>query len=304
MSDYKYEIAISFLSEDEGLAEQIMSETNSRYSTFIYSKKQEKLVGHDGEEILNRVFGQEARFVVILFRGNWGKTPWTRIEETAIRNRAFEKGYDFNLLVVLDIKSKIPEYFPKNRVWFDYERFGTEGLLAVIGQKVVELGSEAKPDTSEDRILKKYKEVEFQKYRSQYLKSQKSIQDANREFETIWNVTQEMIENIKINNNCLFKTKREKNDLIEITFNDLAAIIYRSQKNGFVTLEVEAHQILRTNPFGNPVTRKLSTSILKFDLSRRTERGWTDDRNKKLLTNNGVVELAIAEMLRAASQPT
>jgi len=92
---YEYEVAFSFLNEDEELAFRINDLIQDRVKTFIYSRQQEKIAGTDGEETFNQVFGSEARIVVVLYRENWGKTPWTRIEETAIRNRAYEKGYDF-----------------------------------------------------------------------------------------------------------------------------------------------------------------------------------------------------------------
>ena len=62
---------------------------------FIYSEQQKVLAGRDGEQLFNAVFGEKARVVVILFRKEWGQTPFTRIEETAIKNRAFDYGYDF-----------------------------------------------------------------------------------------------------------------------------------------------------------------------------------------------------------------
>jgi hypothetical protein len=57
-----------------------------RYKTFLYSRAQGELVGTDGEKTFNAVFGEQARIVAVLLRPEWGQTPWTRIEETAIRN--------------------------------------------------------------------------------------------------------------------------------------------------------------------------------------------------------------------------
>ena len=96
-NNFKYDVAFSFLAEDEELTIQINSLIQDRIVTFIYSRKQGKIAGTDGERTFNRVFGSEARIVFVLYRENWGKTPWTRIEETAIRNRAYDEGYDFVL---------------------------------------------------------------------------------------------------------------------------------------------------------------------------------------------------------------
>ena len=88
-SDYKFDVAFSFLKEDEGLAVRLGDLIQDRLRTFIYSKKQEYLAGRDGEETFNAAFGRDARLVVILYREAWGSTSWTRIERDAIRNRAF-----------------------------------------------------------------------------------------------------------------------------------------------------------------------------------------------------------------------
>ncbi|MFC0776366.1 hypothetical protein [Terrimonas alba] len=148
---YKYEVAFSFLQRDEQIAYQINDLIQDRIEAFIYSKKQEELGGTDGEKKFNEVFYKECRIVVLLYRNGWGATPWTRIEETAIRNRAFELGWDFLLLVNLDKTSTLPAWIPKTYIWFDFERWKSEGLAPVIEQKVKETGGNVRPESIEDK---------------------------------------------------------------------------------------------------------------------------------------------------------
>jgi hypothetical protein len=98
---FKYDVAFSFLKEDEALATELNDLIQDRLLTFLYSRRQEDVAGTDGEKIFNSVSGAEARIVVVLYRDGWGQTPWTRIEETAIRNRAYDEGYDFLVVVPL-----------------------------------------------------------------------------------------------------------------------------------------------------------------------------------------------------------
>ena len=148
---FKYEIAFSFLQKDEAIAYQINDLIQDRIESFIYSKRQEELGGTDGEKKFNDVFFKESRVVVLLYRNGWGSTPWTRIEETAIRNRAFELGWDFLLLVNLDKTSKLPAWIPKTYIWFDFERWKSDGLAPVIEQKVKETGGQIRPESIEDK---------------------------------------------------------------------------------------------------------------------------------------------------------
>ena len=69
---FKYDIAFSFLSQDETVAQQINDELQDRYRTFIYTEQQKKLAGTDGEETFKRVFAKEALLVAVLFRPEWG----------------------------------------------------------------------------------------------------------------------------------------------------------------------------------------------------------------------------------------
>lgn len=116
---YEFDVAFSFTQKDEGLAFQINDLIQDRFKTFLYSEQQKKLAGADGEKIFNEVFGEKSRLVVILYRSDWGKTPWTRIEETAIKNRGHEEGYDFTTFVQLDKDVPMPKWLPKNRIYYN-----------------------------------------------------------------------------------------------------------------------------------------------------------------------------------------
>ena len=61
---FKYDIAFSFVREDEGLATQLNDRVRDRYRTFLYSRAQEQLVGTDGEKTFNTVCGKEARILL------------------------------------------------------------------------------------------------------------------------------------------------------------------------------------------------------------------------------------------------
>src|SRR5882762_6751541 len=92
---YEYDVAFSFLQQDEQLAKEIADRFCDRYRVFIYSEQQKKLIANDGVEVFSRVFKNEARVVVLLYRPDWGHTKWTRIEEAAIKDRRLKNGYKF-----------------------------------------------------------------------------------------------------------------------------------------------------------------------------------------------------------------
>lgn len=182
MQEYKYDVAISFLAQDEPLATQITTILQDRLRVFLYSQAQERLAGKDGERAFNEVFSKEARAVVILYRQGWGESPWTRIEETAIRNRAFEHGFDFALFVALEDQTRLPEYIPKNRLWIGLSRFGVHGAASVIDARIQELGGEPKAPSLEERAAYAQSMAEFKAFRARYLQSPEGISAAESSF--------------------------------------------------------------------------------------------------------------------------
>ena len=116
MSNFEYDVAFSFLQRDEPLAMQLNDRLQDRVKTFIYTEQQKVVAGTDGEEVFHRVFGKEARIAAVLYRQGWGQSRWTRIEETAIRNRGHEHGYTFALFIPLDEPPKVPEWLPARQV--------------------------------------------------------------------------------------------------------------------------------------------------------------------------------------------
>jgi hypothetical protein len=201
MSDhiYKYDVAFSFLDEDEELVIQINNLIQDRMATFIYSRRQGELAGTDGEETLNRVFGSEARTVVVLHRKNWGQTPWTRIEETAMRNRAYEEGYDFVLFVPLDKPPVLPKWLPKNRIWVGLDRWGIDGAATVIESRVQEEGGTSREETIEEHTARLSREIAVAEEKRAILSSERGIQAANNEVADLFSELKRVVNNISGN---------------------------------------------------------------------------------------------------------
>ncbi|MDO9185232.1 MAG: hypothetical protein Q7W13_04400 [Bacteroidia bacterium] len=182
---YKYEVGFSFLKQDESIAFDINDKIQDRLTTFIYSKKQEELGATDGERQFNKVFYEESRIVVLLYRDGWGHTPWTRIEETAIKNRAFDNGWDFLIVINLDPNSTLPKWIPQTYIWLDYPRFKSEGAIAVIDQRVKEKGGKTRVESIGDRAdrLKRLRNLENE--REAFLNSHEATQYAFSEMASI-----------------------------------------------------------------------------------------------------------------------
>lgn len=184
-SDFQYDVAFSFMAGDEGLAVQLNDLLQERLSTFLYSERQAEIAGTDGESSFNDVFAKQARCVVILYREGWGQTSWTRIEETAIRNRAHAEGYDFALFMPLDARPTVPRWLPKNRLWIGLERWGTKGAAAVIEARAQELGASPHSETLEDRAARHARQATFENDKADALGGYNGTAAFNQGFQAI-----------------------------------------------------------------------------------------------------------------------
>jgi hypothetical protein len=182
---YEFEVAFSFLACDEGIATRLNDLLQDRVSTFLYSEQQKALAGTDGEQRFNEVFAEKARFVVVLYRPEWGQTPWSRIEETAIRNRGHEHGYDFVMFIPLDEPATVPKWLPKAQLWFDFRRWGLNGAASVIEARLAELGGQPRVESIEDRAARFARTRALEREKEQFQRSTQGVQAAENEFDRL-----------------------------------------------------------------------------------------------------------------------
>lgn len=183
--EFRYDLAISFVAKDEVIATQLADQFEGRLRVFLYSRKQEQLAGTDGEKTFNEVFAKQSRLVVVLYRAGWGETPWTRIEETAIRNRAFEEGYEFVLFIPLDDQPSVPKWLPRTQLWIGLERWGVSGAASVIDARFQELGGLPRQETIEHRAARLEKAVNFSLFRDRYLSTEAGVRNAKVAFDEL-----------------------------------------------------------------------------------------------------------------------
>lgn len=152
----KYDVAISFLTSDESIAAAIYEKLSESLQVFFYPRKQEELAGTDGLESMRLPFLDGSRVVVVLYREPWGKTPWTRVEETAIKDGCLAQGWQLLFFIALDHESTLPVWLPQHKIRFNYADFGLEQAVGAIKARVQENGGHQLPMTALKRaeILK------------------------------------------------------------------------------------------------------------------------------------------------------
>lgn len=300
---YKYDIAFSFVKDDEYLAHQINNLLSGRVTTFIYSKRQNELAGKDGEKVFNEVFGSQARLVVVFYRKEWGKTSWTLIEETAIRNRAYEKGYDFTIFIPLDKPPTTPKWLPKSRIWIGLDRWGIEGAASVIEARLRDVGGDPREETAKERAERLSLEIKAKKKRQDFLESTKGFQTALIEVDSLFSQIE------SISKDCIDKTSgiifgfkekpREHCDLISHSYK-IRVIWLLSYANSLRHSELSVTLFKSKTEFHlySEELLKLNSFVFSFDLNKSDEKGWRESKaNGQFYFTNQLAQFCVKLLL-------
>jgi hypothetical protein len=190
--EFLYDVAFSFLGKDEALAVKLDDRLKDRLTTFVYSdaERQSRLAGRDGADAFGRVFGTEARTVVVLYRDGWGDQGFTEVESTAIRNRAFEFGWEFITFIPLDKPPTAPRWLPRTRLWIGLDRWGLEHAVTVIESRVQESGGTPRELTVSDVAARALAEIREAGERTAFLDSSKGVEAAQRELDRLFEEVQ------------------------------------------------------------------------------------------------------------------
>ena len=186
--DKKYDVAISLRWTDVEQARELYELLRDRLDVFFADERPEDFVGTDGEESFGYIFRDRVRVVVVLYRPDWGTTPFTRAEEGAIKQRAWHDGYGFSLWVPMDEAKSVPPYLPPQYIWHDFDRYGAAGLASVVEQRVRESGREVRPETAADRLLRIKRRIDLGQQRRLFKRSQDGIDfvsDASQHLENV-----------------------------------------------------------------------------------------------------------------------
>ncbi len=303
---YKYDVAFSFLQKDEDIAIQLSDRLEGRFSSFIYSENLAELAGNDGEIIFNKVFGKECRIAVVLYRDGWGETPWTRIEETAIRNRAFKKGYDFTLFIRIDENAILPEWIPKTQIWVDYNRLGIEATAPMIEYKIQQEGGIKKIESISDKAARIDREIEFKKKKETFLDSAEGVQAAHSEFAILFDEIERIVRDICDNNqqfNIGFDRDRRGRQVTLLYHAYSLVISWRGNViNSLSTSYLYIglwKRLSRFDPYEK--SSKVFEYKVKFDMLESNEYGWYLERDEKTYSSKLLAELIVNIILEKIS---
>ena len=289
--DFKYEVAFSFLDRDEPLAIQLNDRLQNRVRTFIYSQQQKKVAGTDGEETFHRVFGKEALKVAVLYRDGWGETAWTRIEQTAIRNRGHEVGYTFTIFIPLDRPPTVPAWLPAAQVWVDYNRYGLDGAAAVIEARIRDAGGQVHQETLEEHAQRTQREMAFAQRREKY-QWDEGAQAARQEMEKLMPAFQSCVAAVNRSSSISLAVGKIYYAIYLTGLDFVLGLVWKQPvinrlNDSRLEIVLQSHAPAGPGYFQFEQPRTLRTLHFKFDLLSTEVGGWvsTDGQHRAFSTD-------------------
>lgn len=125
-------------------------------------------------------FLDDSRVTVVLYREPWGKTPWTQVEETAIKDGCLKHGWRRLFFMSLDDSAGFPIWVPDTHIGFSYANFGLEQAIGAIKARVRECGGVIAPVTAWSRAKSVQMEAAHLRKKEQLFSSQEWIQKSVR----------------------------------------------------------------------------------------------------------------------------
>lgn len=310
----RYDVAISFLSRDESIATAIHRKLSESLEVFFYPRQQEALAGTDGLSSMREPFFDHSRLNVVLYRDPWGKTPWTRIEETAIKESCLEFGWERLFFIVLDQNCPLPSWLPRNLVRFNYAEFGIDQAAGAIKARVQENGGTLKPSSALKRAEMLRNDELFRQQRAAMSTPAGSQQMHATVIELFAAIETRCLE-ISSKGYLPIRCSKEINarsaaQSCYITDGRVGMTITWDQpfsnslsKSGLFVRQFQGGLILH-GELGMRVyiepPRQVDEKKYSADLSRAGEHGWTEEDGSEFLTASVLSERCVIELLDLA----
>ena len=300
---FKYDVAFSFLRKDEDLACRINDLLRDRVETFFSPGKGQVIPVADDEQIYNEVLGCQARIVVLLYREGWGQTSGTRMEESVIRDRAHEEGYDFILAIPLETPPSMPKWLPTRQTWVGLDRWGIEGAASVIEARVQQAGGMPFEETPLERARRIEREITLEEARTTFLRSEQGAISAETEllkvFDEIAKISEEIGER---DPEVATRTKRNETHFVMSARGfslELDLFLQRPNtlEDSFLHLMLWKG-VISISGIGFEKPRVLEKLKIIFDRSPAGELGWRrSEGNRMFLSSRELAEESVRILL-------
>lgn len=291
---FVYDVAFSFLATDLATAHDLADRLSPALRTFVYDREGESVLGGDGMERFSKVFKEEARLSVVLFRNGWGRTPWTALEEVAIKERALRTRFTSFVPVVLADAVALPIWIPRFMLYVSDENNTRSEAAAVIRARAQETGASLRATTAVDEARA-------------YMRAERSLMDRIRVLSSEEGVRRAMdaVQDLNGAISALASEIRSREPKLPLEHETTATMSYLVSPFVSTTTSWEVEfgnslsgSLLQVNSFAGcvalpsyrgpvPATRLDATDSYRFTLDENNGARWANTASKPKLNLSG-----------------
>ena len=125
-SPYKWDAALSFAGEDRPHAKALAEKLKAQGLSVFYDDDHRSHLWGRNQDIFERIYGPEARYVIALISEHYPKSEWTRFEFDTARREQAKRGTEVLLPVRLDGTRMLG--LPDDRIYLSLEHLTIDDI--------------------------------------------------------------------------------------------------------------------------------------------------------------------------------
>jgi hypothetical protein len=260
-------------------------------------------------EKFSQVFGLEARIVVIFYRKTWGNKGFTRVEEIAIKNRAYRGDDHYNFMLLVNLEDTNPEipWIPITNIYFSLKNYAIEALAASIENLVIQNGGIVHEETSFDLAIRIERKREAEQKRKEFLESENGVITANNEFRILCKSIRETVESLTKISQLYKGNIKEDNSHLSIHCCELNLYCMWVKRaintlNGsFLKIAISDNLFIMTSQRA----KELYERFYLFDRNLAEQTEWYELTNKShIYTSQQLADLSVKMFIKAIDSET
>lgn len=301
---FQYDMALSFVSADRGLATDLYELLSSHWSVYVdglaHAAKEQQIENEAGDPVLE----WQSRAVVVLHREEWSTAVEYEVEREAIHHRGEGRSYRFMMCVPLDGAEYVPSWIPHGRIWLGFEQWGTSGAAAVIDAHIQQLGGAAARTRSPDRLRMLERAIEREQARRQFLDSESGVKAAMVAVSSLQSSLRDMVRASHPEDIGIRTDRRET----VLTADDYSLLVdWRATYVNTLEESYLSVKLWRGHPVGRDKSRWSGCKIQRklefvFDQSSSGTRGWREVRQSDLMSSTAIAQLCVQLLLQHRGQ--
>lgn len=302
----KYDVALSFLQKDVNTAAALAAKLQNGLDVFFYPDRQEEQGGTDGMATMRTVYSEDCHLAVILHREGWGKTKWTQVEETAIKEFCFSGEWSRLFVLMLD-DTKPPVWIGPTHIAYKLDQFGIDGAVGAIKARIIDNKGTIKPMTPLRAAEIRKAEQEYQQAKLQAV-SVTGEQGVRRLIAELMQELAAQCDGITTNGSMQIGHGEHKSDWSYVMTDGYVSVcVYwnwertTTELGNLRVVEYDKKMRLPADPqifvHANPA-RELGSKNYKPNLSYARELGWEGGETEEFLTSKRLAEICVIDLIK------